>query len=132
MLPCSGSVASLQPPVLMWTSNSVLVDNDLTPLAAICWDGHPPISLRTPPHEVEPVGKHRGSGVSIGRRRALSLEDIWQLEDRLEDLSYFLSYNHPTPVGMAHHEERAATFAMARGKPFRTGRSDLHHLRGHQ
>jgi hypothetical protein len=51
-------------------------------------------------------------------------------EDRLEDVSYFLSYNYPIRVGMAHHEGRTVRLAMALRITCRMDRSDLHHLRG--
>ena len=50
-------------------------------------------------------------------------------EDQLEDQSYFLSYNYPIRVGMAHHEGRTVRLAMALRITCRMDRSDLHHLR---
>jgi hypothetical protein len=55
---------------------------------------------------------------------------VQQLEDQLEDLSYFVSYNYPKQANTAQHADRTARFKMARGPPRRTDRSDLHHLRG--
>ena len=61
-----------------------------------------------------------------------SLPTSRHFEDRLEDVSYFLSYNYPIRVGMAHHEGRTVRLAMGLRITCRMDRSDLHHLRGYE
>jgi len=73
-------------------------------------------------------GNHRGNESEQGRSpRARPTSR--HFEDRLEDVSYFLSYNYPIRVGMAHHEGRTVRLAMALRITCRMDRSDLHHLR---
>jgi hypothetical protein len=58
--------------------------------------------------------------------------DVRHFEDRLEDVSYFLSYKYPNQANMAQYEGWTATLAMALLTTCRTVLSDLHHLRGHE
>jgi hypothetical protein len=82
-------------------------------------------------HRTVRCGNHRGNESEQGRSpRARPTSR--HFEDRLEDVSYFLSYNYPGRVGMAHHEGRTVRLAMALRITCRMDRSDLHHLRGYE
>jgi hypothetical protein len=92
---------------------------------------HPPAYPPPNTHRTVRCGNHRGNESEQGRSpRARPTSR--HFEDRLEDVSYFLSYNYPIRVGMAHHEGRTVRLAMALRITCRMDRSDLHHLRGDQ
>jgi|GEM_PF-3335251 len=93
----------------------------------------------TPHVSASPAPSARRTGVRCGNhpcnesekgRSPRARPTSRHFEDRLEDVSYFLSYNYPIRVGMAHHEGRTVRLAMALRITCRMDRSDLHHLRG--
>jgi hypothetical protein len=89
---------------------------------------HPPAYPPPNTHRTVRCGNHRGNESEQGRSpRARPTSR--HFEDRLEDVSYFLSYNYPIRVGMAHHEGRTVRLAMALRITCRMDRSGLHHLR---